>query len=91
MGKKDNVIRQLKEEKAELEHDVEFLEKRISELVNRPPEKPEKTKKSSKYAADLSFDFWPPSDWLRLSLKKWKPGRYFQLCIGPLRFEVFES
>lgn len=45
----------------------------------------------SQLSGDICFDFWPPSDWKRFSLKKWKPGRYFQLCIGPIRVEVFEN
>lgn len=47
--------------------------------------------KESKYAGCISFDFWPISDWLRLDLKKWEPGRYFQVNIGPMRLDFFEN
>ncbi len=39
----------------------------------------------------LSFDFWPLSDWVRLSLYRWEPGKAFQLCIGPCRLDWFEN
>lgn len=39
----------------------------------------------------LSLDFWPPSDWFRISLHRWSPGKAFQLCLGPLRFDWFDG
>lgn len=49
-----------------------------------------KTKKYPK-AGSVSFDFWPWRDWFRLSYSKWNPGKYAQLCIGPLRIDWFAS
>lgn len=50
--------------------------------------KPKKIRK--KYAGDIAFDIWPLSDWFRWSYSSWDPGKYWQLCIGPIRFEFFE-
>ena len=101
MGTKANKIRLLEEEKAELEYDIHFLEERIVELKSQfNVRSPKPIKKNlaekfkeyeTKYSGDVSFDFWPLSDWVRLELKKWKPGQYFQLCIGPLRIEWYAS
>lgn len=51
--------------------------------------KKSKKPKSPKYAGGISFDLWPLSDWFRFSIDTWNPGRYFQLCIGPIRVELF--
>lgn len=47
--------------------------------------------KRATYASSFTFDLWPLSDWLRLSFKRFKPGRYFQLCLGPFRFDFYEG
>lgn len=39
----------------------------------------------------VSFDFWPPKDWLRLHYHGWQPGRYAQLLIGPIRIDWADS
>lgn len=44
-----------------------------------------------KHAGCLTFDFWPLSDWFRLNLCRWNPGKAFQLCIGPIRLDFFEA
>lgn len=49
-----------------------------------------KSVKKREFAGDISFDFWPLSDWTRLTKSGWKPGNYFQLCIGPIRIEFYE-
>lgn len=52
----------------------------------------EKAKKvRSKHVGLLSFDFWPLTDWLRLKLYRWNPGKAFQACVGPLRFDWFQD
>lgn len=50
----------------------------------------EKRKRYSK-AGVISFDFWPPRDWFRLSYHPWKQGMAAQLCIGPIRIDWFAS
>ena len=40
-----------------------------------------------RHFGSVSFDFWPLRDWLRLSLYRYRPGRYFQVCVGPFRFD----
>jgi hypothetical protein len=51
------------------------------------------TKKKFEFtkAGTLSFDYWPPSDWLRFSVHRWKPGQYFQINLGPFRFDWYAS
>lgn len=44
-----------------------------------------------KHAADMALDIWPIRDWFRLSYSPWNPGKYTQICIGPLRMEFFAS
>lgn len=48
-------------------------------------------KKEPKYAGSVCFDYWPPSDWTRLNIKRWNPGKYFQVNIGPIRIEWFAN
>lgn len=45
----------------------------------------------AKYAADICFDLYPLSDWVRLSYKGFKPGRYAQLVVGPIRAEFYQQ
>lgn len=35
----------------------------------------------------VAIDFWPPTEWFRFRWSPWKPGRYAQLCIGPIRID----
>ena len=56
-----------------------------------PKEKKEKKKKLPKWGGTVSFDFWPISDWVRLSYKPYKSGKYAQICIGPLRIDWFAN
>jgi hypothetical protein len=58
---------------------------------NNTKKEKKKTRKNPKYCSDLAFDWWPPRDWLRFSITKWAPGQYFQICLGPLRFEFFAT
>lgn len=44
-----------------------------------------------KYAGDIAFDFWPLRDWFRLSFKKFRPGQYAQLVVGPVRIEWYAA
>lgn len=48
-------------------------------------------KERRKINASISFDLYPLTDWFRLSYNKWNPGRYAQLCIGPIRVDIFEG
>ena len=41
------------------------------------------------YAGSISFDFWPPRDWFRFDVSRWNPGKYFQITVGPLRFDFY--
>lgn len=50
-----------------------------------------RTKRKYKKAGSVSFDFFPLSDWYRLSYNKWNPGMYTQLCVGPLRIDWFAA
>lgn len=88
MTKKDN-----------LKADVNYLIAENSRLRNRlneiiaendrltlkyEPYKPQK-------CGSVSFDFWPLGEWIRFSFKRWEPGQYAQLVIGPARFDWFNS
>lgn len=54
--------------------------------------KAERAKKARKrYAGCVSFDFWPLTDFLRLKLYRWSPGKAFQACVGPVRIDWFQS
>lgn len=49
-------------------------------------------KKKRKFYGDISFDFWPISDWKRFGqTSHWNAGKYFQFVVGPFRFEFFEG
>lgn len=85
----------------ELERDIAFLERRVSELtgkildLSKEPTLGDMFHKfkrhQPKYGGDVCFDFWPITDWFRLRVSKWNPGKYFQLCVGPLRLEFYEN
>lgn len=64
-----------------LDDEEESFLDQIRALKNRQP----------KYAGDVAFDFWPLRDWFRVSVKPWRPGQYFQVVIGPIRFEVYAA
>lgn len=75
-----------------LRREIEGLDEYIGLLLTpSEPKKVKKTRREPKYAADIALDFWPPSDWVRFSLSKFRPGRYFQVCIGPLRMEFYAA
>lgn len=80
---KIHVIHEQDEVIKELERTIYELQRMIQ--VNSVPT-PRK-----KYAGCLTLDFWPLSDWFRLKLYRWNPGKAFQLCIGPIRMEFFQS
>ena len=84
MGAKDNQIQSLEEENLLLEREIHALEQIVNELKLR-----NMTKKQ--YAGALSFDFWPPKDWIRLGIDKWDPGKYFQLTFGPIRLDFWQD
>lgn len=92
MGKKDDKIKELEEVIVDYQEDIEFLERRISELVDKIALQvlPEPASKK-KYGGSLVFDFWPPRDWFRFSINKWGPGKYFQLCVGPIRLDFWQD
>lgn len=75
----------LKEENNNLRLQLTQLAERF---YNQP--KPAEKKRNPK-AGCVSFDFWPISDWFRLSYHRWSPGQASQLCIGPIRFDWFAS
>lgn len=68
---------------------IRELEATISELQRPVMASPKKARKN--YCGVLSFDFWPLTDWLRLKLYRWSPGKAFQACVGPVRFDFFEG
>lgn len=86
---KIEVIRGLDEEIVHLRAMVKEFQAEASQLDKIL--KAEKRKNNRKYAGCLSFDFWPISDWFRLNLYRWNPGKAFQLCIGPIRLDFFEA
>lgn len=79
---------QLRESLKQLKESLTQLQRsRCCEIDEKKP-----VKKSRKPKAGVvSIDFWPPSDWFRLSLDKWSPGQYAQLCIGPIRIDWFAA
>lgn len=82
----------LKEENQHLVTDVRLLNDRIGRLYADLTRSTEVTKpKKYPKAGVVSFDFWPLSDWFRLTLHRWNPGQSFQLCIGPIRVDWFTS
>ena len=100
MGKTER-IKELERTNESLQIENDFLEHRILELTGQITEMSTKTsisdtikaykEKIPKYGGDVCFDYWPLTDWFRLSCKKWDPGRYFQLCVGPIRIEFYEN
>lgn len=97
MSKKDKEIARLAEEIKDLETEYDALYRdyiyRINETIPHPkPSFFQRIKNHEpRYAADAAFDFWPLSDWFRLSVKRYRPGQYFQVCIGPIRFEFYAA
>lgn len=79
------VIQEQDSEIRELHNQIHYLQRTLQ--VNTP--EPKKIRKT--HAGVLSFDFWPASDWFRFNLYRWNPGKAFQLTIGPVRFDWFES
>lgn len=47
--------------------------------------------KLKNHALSISFDPWPLMEWKRLSYSKYNPGKYMQICVGPLRLDWFQS
>jgi hypothetical protein len=83
MSNKDDRIRQLQDTVDDLEDQLSRALYQL-ELYKQP-------KHRHKHAGALSFDFWPLRDWFRLSVKKWNPGKYAQVCIGPIRLDFWED
>lgn len=79
-----------KEEIQRLRTMIRELQTEAHQLNKRLKETPTPKKKYPK-AGCVSFDFWPLSDWFRLSLNRWNPGMASQLCIGPIRVDWFAS
>lgn len=49
-----------------------------------------KTKTKLKdHCLTISFDPWPLMEWKRFSYSKYNPGKYMQICVGPLRVDWF--
>jgi hypothetical protein len=63
----------------------------LSSKLHEAERKAIQAERKRNYAGALSFDYWPPSDWVRLKLDKWKPGNQFQICVGPIRFDFWED
>lgn len=51
----------------------------------------EETNRQPKYSVCITLDVWPPRDYLRFKLYRWNPGKAFQLCVGPIRIDVFAN
>ena len=86
--------KELKQQLDELEKDYSDLTKEYYALSNKMYEAERKVMQAERkrnYAGALSFDYWPPSDWVRLKLDKFDPGKYFQLCVGPIRLDFWED
>lgn len=97
MSKKGKEIARLTEEIKDLETEYDALYRdylhRINETIqqSRPSLFRRIKDHEPQYAADLAFDFWPLSDWFRFSVMRYRPGQYFQVCIGPIRFEFYAA
>lgn len=102
--KKDRIIEDLEDQVTCLERDYEDLSaeyyKRCNELMALTPVVPEPPVKKliskiksrqPKYAGGVCLDLWPLSDWVRFSYKKFHPGQYFQICVGPIRIEWYTA
>lgn len=94
MSKKDALIRELQENIDALACDYEDLSREYTqkcyELFNVQSPAPAPAKKN-RYFGSVAFDFWPLTDWVRFSHSSWKPGSYFQVCLGPLRVDFAED
>lgn len=98
--KKSDLIEEILEQ-----HDMlAAKQKRISELITEndrltlkyepyhPPKSPRaRLAKLKDHCLTISFDPWPLMEWKRLSLSRYNPGRYFQLCVGPFRLDFFQG
>ncbi len=85
---KIEVIKELEDQMRQLTQENRRVYAELSDLKRAMVEmKPKRYPKSGV----ISFDFWPPRDWFRLSYHSWKPGMAAQLCIGPIRIDWFAS
>lgn len=72
---------------------VELISENDRLTLKYKPYEPPKVKKVKKVKSEprwfgsLSFDYWPARDWFRLSFKKYKPGKYAQITVGPIRWD----
>lgn len=85
---------ELQQQLEELENDYSELTRGYYNMANKLYEaerKNEEDKRKRNFAGSVCFDFWPPSDWLRLRVGSWKPGKYFQIYLGPFRFDFYED
>lgn len=46
-------------------------------------------RKAPRKNASITLDLWPLRDWFRFSYSPWNPGKYAQLCVGPVRIDFF--
>jgi len=80
MTQKDEIIQELQDTINNLEIEIIELDRKLRSV-----------KRKRKYAGCICFDFWPLKDWVRFYHKKWQPGYYWQLCIGPIRIDFWED
>lgn len=98
--KKSDLIEEILEQ-----HDTIIQKQiRIAELIREndrltlkyepyyPPKHPKaKLAKLRNHALTIAFDPWPLMEWKRLSYSSYNPGKYMQICVGPLRVDWFVS
>lgn len=100
--KKDEKILELQYTIAALENEIEAIQADYLRAVayNSTVTAPDRARptllqriknRRPRYAADVAIDFWPLRDWFRLSFKRFHPGRYAQIVVGPIRAEFYES
>lgn len=80
----------------ELEQLVESLQQDLDDLTRDYNKKclqlyeKDPPKEKPRYGGSIAFDFWPLRDWFRFNRSPWSANHYFQVQLGPFRFEFFE-
>ncbi len=70
----------------ELEARIRILEQAPVQRAPKIPYKAKKVKKQPRYFGSASLDYWPPSDYLRFSLKRYG-NHEWQFTFGPIRID----
>lgn len=84
------------EEILQLHDDIVYLHQRNNDLMTERDQQQKAAKYKAKvklkdHCLTISFDPWPLMEWKRLSYSSYNPGKYAQLCVGPLRVDWFAN